>query len=390
MRDFDEFVKIAKTRLKKEIEAGRINKRLAQKFYFQVPKVEDNLNNRINARAKRAAEAAMLRTKRDSADIKHTIRDAKGALKQLGEQPKTQNVIERIKEKAIALKNGQKTLDKTMREAKSRASLSDIGKGKMTLDKYLRASKVDNLRARPMVDSSRGAMKREGKRFAILKNYGDRNLPYGVKITHSDSPKILDGSSSKIIDKNSGRHIGENIELCNKDARYYLDVLTGKFKRLSKKESKEHRSVITRHEGLGEFPGHVRSDIAMNTANLAPKYKTDPAYYRFGHIGSHASPFVLIGDHLYAKKLSPITAERNFRLRKDLGENSQMNYALLGSKATDKQLKMPFHKNFPSNGKFDAEQIFMNNAERQGYDTSAPGVKAFAKIMGSQYSGFKR
>lgn len=387
MRDFDEFVKIAKTRLKKEIEAGNINKRLMQKFYFQVPKVENNLNNRINARAKRAAEAAVLKTKRDSVGIKHTIRDAKGALKQLGEQPKTQNVLERIKEKATALKNGQRSLDKTIHEAKSRASLSDIGKGNMTLDKYLRASKVDNLRARPMVDSSRGAMKRQGKDIAKTKSIIDRTLPYGMQIQHGGSLDVDDGMIVPSADPKTKRLSGLEVSLPSKDARYIENITTHKFKRLPKLRAREARSNTSGHETLRE------SEAVINRHNTIDKFGLNPFnpdVAEFASIGSHADPYVLIGDRKYLKQLSPYTQDSNIQMRKALGENRDMNHILLGDKASQSQLKKPFYENIPASGKLDPVKIFTNVAKMNGYDMlSDRNNQIYAKELAKHYSDYK-
>lgn len=386
MKEYDEFIKTAMTRLKKEIASGNINKRLAQKFYFQVPKVENNIHNRINARAKRAAEAAAQKAKKNSVDIKHTIRDAKGALKQYGNQPKTPSILEKIKEKASTLKSGEKALDKTVRGAKSKASLLDIGKGKMTLGKYKRASKVDNLRARPMVDSSRGVMKESGHRIAEVKRATGKRLPFGMKISNTDTPDVDFGQTRTLAYKNSGKLAKAEIELPSKKANREQNASTGKFKRLSKLRAKESRSVTTRHEILHEFPAMLHKELVINKLNLD---KSQKSAYKFGNIGSHENPYVLLDDRKYLKKLSPSIQESNIGMRKGLGENRDMNRILLGSGASKEQLERPFYKNIPDHARLDPVKVFTNAAKNNGFAMSSDLEKQFANELAKRYKNYE-
>lgn len=386
MKEYDEFIKTAMTRLKKEIASGNINKRLAQKFYFQVPKVENNIHNRINARAKRAAEAAAQKAKKNSVDIKHTIRDAKGALKQYGNQPKTPSILEKIKEKASTLKSGEKALDKTVREAKSRASLLDIGKGRMTLDKYKRASNVDNLRTRPMVDSSRGVMKESGHRIAKMKRVADKRLPLGMKILHTDTPNVDFGTSTPFLHEDSGKLVGMEIEIPSKKANRERNASTGKFKRLSKLRAKESRSTTTRHEVLHEFPAMVDRNSAIRKLNLN---NSDNDTYAFGSIGSHENPYVLLDDRKYLKKLSPYVQASDIEMRKRLGENRDMNRILLGSGASKEQLERPFYKNIPDHARLNPIGVFTNAAKIKGFKVSSDLEKKYINELAKRYENYK-
>lgn len=431
MRNFGEFLKEAKTRVQKMIDSGAIkDKKILDRIYDVKPEITDNIHTRINARAKRAADAAKNRVVKNSADIRHRIRDAKGAisdlagkrdiakrrLNQYDEQKKLYSkafsgdtrkqllsdtdsaarphkeryadLIARIKNKATELKESRRALNKSTADAVKRSSLADVTSKPMTAARYKKLSNINGLKSTPAIDTNR-QLKQGGR--ANAKVIGEARGRLGqskVRVDHDmdlSSGRHLEKDQALMMDVEDGvthsrRHSGDrslagvNIMLPYKKSTT-IDMGSKGLRQLPPRLAREHRGKTAFHEISGELRELMDRESVMDRYGIA---KSDSAL-ELGATGTHQTPFVLKRDAEFSKRLSPATTRRSNRLRKMLGESDEMNHLMLGDGATKQQIEMPFSENIKDH--WNPVKVLTERAKRQGYNTSNPLLQDMIKSM---------
>ena len=431
MRGFDEFVKIAKTRVQKMVDSGAIkDKKILDRIYDVKPDIKDNIHNRINARAKRAADAAKNRVAQNSLDIRRNIGNTKSAISDLadrrnivkrrlnsydeerklvsktlsGEGRKSslsaidsaarphkeryENLSARIKSKAAELKQSRRTLNKSTADAAKRSSLSDVTSKPMTADRYKKLSNINGLKSMSAIDTNR-QLKQGGRSNAkVISEARGRLGKSNVSVKHDmDMSKLNRGrlktDQALMMDVEDGvtrwgRYNG-NLATADILLPYKKSTTIGMgskgLRQLPPRLAREHRGKTAFHEISGELREIMDRENAMNRYNIE---KSAPAL-ELGEIGSHQNPFVLKRDAEFQKKLSPATTRRSNRLRKMLGESAEMNRLMLGNGATEEQIKRPFSENIK--GHWNPVKVLTERAKRQGYNTNSPLIQDMIKDM---------
>lgn len=195
-----------------------------------------------------------------------------------------------FEESPIAKNVNNKINAKALREAGG-----VLPKGQMTAKKYMNISKTDSLPSRAAVDTKR-IMKQQGHENSKVVSELRRQAPEGVNIRREGN-KMLDGVSNVSWYNNSGKPAEWNVTIPDSKAfRAFGD-------NISKRSTKELRSLTARHEISGETVAQSRQLKALRDSNYPA---TQNNFYAFRTNG-HANPEVLDGDAKYVRKLSPET-----------------------------------------------------------------------------------
>ena len=339
MRCFDEFVKTAKTKVQKMVDAGKIkDNKLLDRIFFEKPEIKNNTNNRINARAQRAVG---------------TVR-----------------------------KNGGDV---------SRAKLSDVTSKPMTVNRYWNLSKPDSLKSTPAIDTNR-QLKDMGRENSKVISYAKKYFPEGVKVKRKG-----DYRASKT---ESGYYTGDNgysdaiVTIPSKKAN------SGKYRKylgrkLPKQMAREDRGLVASHEISGELQEAIGRNKAIKELGLNFNGLTRGLF----RIGSHDSPNVLVKDGVNRKRLSPATQKHDERKRRRGGdfvgirgestsnpipENNQMN-RLINPNMPKNRISLPFTQNLKHTNKETIERLYLNRARQQlgkkRYNENLPYLRDMVRIQ---------
>lgn len=343
MRSYDEFVKIAKTKVQKMVDTGKIkDNKLLDRIFFEKPEIKNNVNNRINARAQRAAGA-----------VKKTGRDI------------------------------------------SRAKLSDVTSKPMTAGRYWNLSKPDSLKSRPAIDTNR-QLKDMGRENSRVISYANKYLPKGVSIKRkgNEHHAKTDTEWNRIIGLK-----GADITIPSKKA------YSGKHKKalgqkLPNQIARENRAMDIAHEISGELQEQIGRDKAIEKLNLNINNTTTSL---FG-IGSHASPHVLVKDAKNRKRLSHASQKHDIRVRRKGGnfvgragestsnpipENNQMN-RLIDPNMPKNRTSLPFSQNLKNTDKETLKRMYLNRARQQLGEKSYYGnLPTLSDMVEIQMKGIK-
>ena len=263
-------IKIAATKATKLFRAGKLSGPAYQNLLNKIP-VKDNLHNRINARALRAAK-------------------------------------------------GQ------------------IAKGPMTVKKYLRASKVDNLPSRAPISVSQRTLKHQGRENSRIVGKLKELTGGDTEVFHSQK-KGWRGGFSVAEPYPGGEGIYHLISLPPKDTTFPQVSRSLKLSPQTKKTvNRELRGYVARHEIAGEAVTQAKIMRALQNQGL-PLSAENLNIFSFG---THKGPDVLDGDRKMVKQLSPAAKNITEKLRKripsgnffwpergrlkSLSESSQLNY----------------------------------------------------------------
>ena len=165
-----------------------------------------------------------------------------------------------------------------------RASKGMIAKGPMTLEKYLKASKVDVLPTRaPITMSER-----------TLKHMGRENAKILAKI------KELNGKKVRVKHWINQPISGMTIKIPANSRTIILPKKTAKFPYYSRRTSRELRGAIAAHE-MSEAASFEKIRRALKEQGIKPTLKK---MYVF-KTSTHISPEVLERDRKYLKQFSP-------------------------------------------------------------------------------------
>ena len=367
MRSFNEFIKTAKTRVQKMIDAGLIkDKKLLDKIYDVKPEIKDSIHNRINAKAKAAAAAAKDKVENDSFVLRRKIRDAKGAISDLasrkemaqrrlknyseekklygkiysGEKRKSllstldsamqphqaryKDLDARIKKKVKALRSDRRTLNNAMSEAGKRSSLSDVTKKPMTAERYKKLSGISGLKSRPAIDTNRQLkdMGYHNSKVLSIAKKRNKNTHDGRVEVERFKKGVLGGidagetSSKHYMNSDFG---GATIKIPAKETRrrpLYDKYTTPKNphnrKEFQKQTARETRGVTASHEISAELAEKLKTLNALKRSGVPATKENVEAF----SVASHLNPNVTLKDAENLKRLSHHTRNHDYYVRR--------------------------------------------------------------------------